>query len=159
METKYLTFKHFIVILLLMSFNSYSQHKTTTPQTSAIVLTEDVRINETLEDFTAYLLVNSLVEHKKFNYRRLLRASRQNPKMIVIDASLTISSTDLLKVFKKVAKKADELAVFKSVLFSKIPLLEATVSDYQLDRIYTSFRASTFNGYLDEVRLALGTNH
>ncbi|WP_299519210.1 hypothetical protein [Winogradskyella sp.] len=157
METKYYTFKNLILILLLISLNSHSQNHQEPYQHKALQ-TKDVRSEETLEDFTTYLFMNSLIVNEKFIYRKLLKESRQNPKTILIDTSFTMSSTALLKVFKKATNKSDGMDAFKSILFEKIPSLKSAVTDHQLEQIYASFRASTFNGYLDEVRLALGTD-
>lgn len=159
METTSNLFKIFMVILLLVSLNSFSQNNIATNKFQIASTIEQVDKNDTIEDFTTYLLMVSFIENEALNYRKALRASKKNSIMITIDSSLTISSTDLLKTFKRASKKAHNLQAFQGILLAQIPNLESSLTYDQLEKLYASFRASTFNGYLDQLRLSFGTSY
>ncbi len=111
--------------------------------------------DSSLVDFSTYLFFNSLFDGNEFNYRRALRESRKNPVTISLGSS-SIPSTELLKIFKKAANKADDSDAFRRILYKKNKNLENLLTDSEVEQVYSTFRGVTFNGYLAELRLALG---
>jgi len=110
-----------------------------------------IESSERSEDFTTFLFLNALVSTNHFNYRRTLKQAKQNPITISIGVS-TIQSPKLLKVLKEAARKSNNVETFTAILSKKQLDLANNVTDGQIRYIYTSFRSSTFNGLLDELR-------
>ncbi|MEM6892213.1 MAG: hypothetical protein AAF554_00895 [Bacteroidota bacterium] len=143
------------VIFLSASPTSISQNIAyASPHEIKAIGVSSVKPYETLEDYTTYLLINSMVTGDNFKYRRALNESRKNPIIISIEGT-TIQSTELLKFFKKAARKADDLEAFRKILSKENGNLENNLSYGQIKQLYTSFRSTTINGYFDELRLAL----
>tara|TARA_R110002012_G_scaffold295173_2_gene491597 strand:- start:379 stop:849 length:471 start_codon:yes stop_codon:yes gene_type:complete len=143
-----------IMAFLLISSNIYAQYYAyAEPNEIKANMVSRVQPNVQLEAYTTYLLISSMVEDVRFKYRKALRESKENPRVITI-GTMSISSTELLKAFKKAARKADNSEEFTSVLFRKNRFLESHLTNGQIEELYISFRGTTFNGLLDELRLS-----
>ncbi|MBP2831083.1 hypothetical protein J8281_02685 [Aquimarina sp. U1-2] len=92
----------------------------------------------------------SIIDDGEFNYRNALRASRKNKKLYY-DKGVINSETQMLKTLKRAARKSDDFQAFNHFLKKEnLPLLNGLTISEQLE-VYERFRASTFQGYLDQL--------
>ena len=158
MKTIQSKLKIITIVILLFTVTSASSQDYAYVSTNEIkaIRSNRVNSNETLEAFTTYLLINSMTRGENFNYRQALRETRKNPTVISMGET-NISSTELLKVFKRSARKTENSKAFKKLLHKKHGDLVKNLTEDQIDEIYTSFRSTTFNGLLDELHLAFAS--
>ena len=95
-------------------------------------------------------MVAEITTSHRFRYRKALRRSKTSNKLYVF-SDMTISETQILKHFKKAARKSPSAEGFRSY-FLENDLTFINLLDWRtISSLYTTMRKTTFNGYLDDL--------
>ena len=125
--------------------------------TSNLTAQEDQRLAQTLDLKTlngAYRngevnqLISEIITDEDFKYRSALKKAKTNQKYYLI-GRVKISETDLLKHFKKAARKSDSVAAFAGYFQNRNLDFITVLDQYVLEQLYNTLRQTTFNGFLD----------
>ncbi|MEH6656355.1 hypothetical protein [Leeuwenhoekiella marinoflava] len=92
--------------------------------------------------------VSDIITDKDFKYRKALRESKSSKKHYTLN-NFEITETDLLKHFKKAARKSDSVAGFARYFQNRNLSFIAALDQYVLEQLYNTIRQTTFNGFLD----------
>ena len=92
--------------------------------------------------------VSDIITDKDFKYRKALKESKSSNKYYRL-GDVEITEANLLKHFKKAARKSDSAEAF-ALYFKNINLsFIAALDQYVIEQLYNTIRQTTFNGFLD----------
>ena len=136
-----------IFLLNLLLITSIADSQTFQKTESQIVDLDTVQVLYRTPEFNQ--LVTKITSAKNFKYRKTLRNSKSINKEYYLD-NVKISEADLLKHFKKAARKSESVEGFVSY-FEKMDMGFLKLLDpYDLQQLYNVIRKTTFNGFLDD---------
>ena len=92
--------------------------------------------------------VSDIITDKDFKYRKTLRKSKSSNKHYTLN-DVEITEADLLKQFKKAARKSNSVAGFTQYFQNRNLSFIATLDQFVLEQLYNTIRQTTFNGFLD----------
>tara|TARA_R110002020_G_C16259931_1_gene770395 strand:+ start:112 stop:582 length:471 start_codon:yes stop_codon:yes gene_type:complete len=103
-------------------------------------------------------MVSKIISNKKFKYRKTLKHSKAVNKEYDF-SNISISEVEILKHFKKAARKSDSVEEFISYFHERnldfLKVLDGSV----ISNLYFTIRQTTLNGHLDEWESAFGSNY
>lgn len=100
-------------------------------------------------------MVSTIVTRNDFKYRKALRRAKDSQAHYVFSGK-EISEVEILKHFKKAARKAENVADFKRYFHDRQLSFIEVLNEKTVYNLYATFRATTFNGYLEELDAFFG---
>lgn len=105
-------------------------------------------VNLKSESLAVNRFVSDIITDKDFKYRKTLRKSKSSNKHYTLN-DVEITEADLLKHFKKAARKSNSVAGFTQYFQNRNLSFIATLDQFVLEQLYNTIRQTTFNGFLD----------
>lgn len=154
------TFNHYpakITMLIIMTLFTISvSAQKETERESEIIYLDSVAVAANQHAFKK--MVSKIVLNENFKYRKELKKSRLSKKQYIYSGT-SVSETEILKHFKKAARRSDSVHEFISYFYDRnLPFLTSLDTDV-ISSLYDVIRKSTLNGYLDEWEAVVGTNY
>jgi|SRR5690554_802434 len=100
-------------------------------------------------------MVSRIVTETDFKYRKALRRAKATGKRYVFSGK-EISEVEILKHFKKAARKSDSADEFKNYFYDRELSFINVLSENTVNNLYATIRATTFNGYLEYLEAFFG---
>jgi len=94
-------------------------------------------------------MVSKIVSNGSFRYRKALRHSKSVNKQYDF-RNVHISEVEILKLFKKAARKSGSPEEFKDYFFDRNLYFLNMLEGYVVSSLYNTIRKTTFNGILDD---------
>ena len=139
---KHLLETTFLIITFLFTVNIFAQAN---QQPDKMLHADTVTIhykNAALKNF-----VSEIISDTDFNYRKTLKESKSSQKYYT-EGDVEITEANLLKQFKKAARKSDSPEAF-TLYFKNLNLnFVATLDQYAIEQLYNTIRQTTFYGFL-----------
>lgn len=140
---KHLLETTFLIITFLFTVNIFAQAD---QQPAKMLHADTVTVN--YKNPAVKNFVSDIISDTDFNYRKTLRESKSSQKYYTV-GDVEITEANLLKQFKKAARKSDSPEAF-TLYFKNINLnFVATLDQYVLEQLYNTIRQTTFYGFLD----------
>ena len=139
-------FKIFIIsAFFFLTSNGFSQTNLT-PETTVVDL-DTVQVYFKASEFNQF--VSEIISDDNFRYRKTLRNAKELDRYYLL-GDVTISQANLLKEFKKAARKSDNADGFLSYFQTRDMNFIDLIDWYDLERLYSVIRQTTFNGFIDD---------
>jgi len=133
----------FLLTTFLFTVNTSAQAN---HQSAKIVDLDTVNVNYRSTAVNDFVL--EIITDKDFKYRKALKESKSSKRYYVV-CDVEITEANLLKQFKKAARKSDSPEAF-TLYFKNINLnFVAALDQYVIEQLYNTIRQTTFNGFLD----------
>lgn len=100
-------------------------------------------------------MIFRIVTKTDFKYRKALRRAKDSQKHYVFSGK-EISEVEILKHFKKAARKAENVADFKRYFHERQLSFIEVLNEKTVYNLYATIRATTFKGYLEELDAFFG---
>jgi len=134
-----------LVIAGLFSISAVSQNSN--EQEFGIINLDTISIVSNQDKFED--MVSKIVSNGRFRYRKTLRHSKSVNKEYVFQ-DVHISEVEILKLFKKAARKSDSPEEFENYFFERKLYFLDKLEGYVVSGLYNTLRKTTFNGILDD---------
>lgn len=139
--------KVYAILLLNLFALNLSAQQTDSPEPGSIQL-DTVSIVANQESFEN--LVCDIVLNENFQYRKTLKHSKASKKYYVF-ADKRISEVEILKYFKKAARKSESIQEFISYFYEKKINFMEFINHKDISALYKTFRKGTLNAYLQRI--------
>lgn len=100
-------------------------------------------------------MVSRIVTKTDFKYRKALRRAKDSQAHYVF-SDKEISEVEILKHFKKAARKSESVAGFRNYFHDRQLSFIEVLNEKTVYNLYATFRATTFKGYLEELDAFFG---
>lgn len=140
-----------IALVAISTMTLYAQKNSKSE--SLIVHLDPVSVDGNYASFKK--MVSNIVPRNDFKYRKALRRAKAAQAHYVFSGK-EISEVEILKHFKKAARKAENVADFKSYFHDRQLSFIEVLNEKTVYNLYASFRATTFKGYLEELDAFFG---
>lgn len=142
------------LLILLVSISITTVKAQKGESGSLIVYLDTVSVDNNHQSFEK--MVSNITTTPNFKYRKSLRlAKAANNTYIFSDKE--VSETEILKYFKKAARKSHSVEDFRKYFYDRELSLIDKLDGSTIYRLYTKIRSTTFNGYLDDLEGAFGS--
>lgn len=101
-------------------------------------------------------MVCDIVLDENFKYRKALRNSRFTKEEFIF-SEIRVSQTDILRQFKRAARKAETVSDFRDNIYKKNMEFIDLLDMRDISSLYVIFRKGTFNNFLSELDSAIGS--
>lgn len=134
-----------IVAFVLLTSKLISQTKI--GKETTVVNLDTVQVYFKAPEFNQF--VSEIISDDNFRYRKTLRNAKELDRYYLL-GDVTISQANLLKEFKKAARKSDNADGFLSYFQTRDMNFIDLIDWYDLERLYSVIRQTTFNGFIDD---------
>ena len=139
-------FKGLLVLgFILLTTKALSQTKIT--QETERVDLDTVQVYFKAPEFNQF--ISTIISDENFRYRKTLQNAKDLDKQYLL-GDITISQANLLKQFKKAARSSDTADGFLSYFQTRDMDFINLIDAYDLERLYSVIRQTTFNGFIDD---------
>ncbi|MDD7885367.1 hypothetical protein [Flavivirga sp. 57AJ16] len=142
-----------IIVLSIFTINLNAQQNNKGATSSHILL--DTIPESSKQPYKT--MVSKIVLNEDFNYRKSLKRSVAS-KRVYVFSNKSLSEDEILKQLKIAARKSDSVSEFISYLNKKEISFINRLDISTLSILYNKIRSTTFNGYLDDLEKAFGSN-
>lgn len=147
------TIKVYVILLLNLFAINLSAQENQINETRTVQL-DTVSIVANQQSFKN--MVCDIVFDQNFKYRKALRKSRLTKKEYVFSHK-KVSETDILRQFKRSARKAETVSDFRDHIYRNDMEFIELLDMRDIRFLYVNFRKGTFNNYLSELDAAIGS--
>lgn len=103
-------------------------------------------------------LVCDIVLDENFKYKKALRKSKLTKRQYTF-SDIRISETDILKQFKRAARRSESTADFIGYFYNKDMDILEKLNGNDIRLLYLTFHKGTLSEYFQELESAFGTIH
>ena len=107
------------------------------------------------QHYTIDKMISKIVSNENFKYRKTIRKARRSKRELIFNGQL-ISEVEVLKLFKKAARKSESVDEFINYFNDRNQILLIEIERSIIVNLYDNVRKTTLNGYLDEWERAWG---
>lgn len=133
-----------LTILSLVSVSVTAQ--TSNRNKFKIIQLDTISVTSGQQDFNKFIL--NTIHSGSFNYRKVLKKAKSENELYKFKR-FNLSKVELLKQFKKAARKSDSVEEFVSYFHERDFNFLEHLEDYVIAGLYNTMRKTTFNGLLD----------